>query len=853
MIRHFTEEFAQYAIRKEAYMNNDQQGNIFAIEREEILKQLAKSDGTTIGEHNRALKDRAGVLLSLGYIKEEIYKLLCEACDLHDLGKANPRMQERLKNDRLHFEPNREIPHNVLSMYLIPKDTTPEYYLMQFAVGFHHDYGDVFQLLQSEEKQLLAKQLLSAWKCAKAPGFKMIRGIMQIARQEEMRKKMILVKGLLHKCDYSASGNTEIEYPNDFLTNELESFFRRNEYRLNEMQQFCRDHGNENLMLTGQTGMGKTEAALLWIGDHKGFLFLPVKTAINKMYDRIREDILSVEEHSADRCIGLLHSDAIPKLLENYRQEKSASTEMDVIEYNRQSRQLAMPITVSTVDQLFDFIFQYQTYELKLATLSYSKLVIDEIQMYGADLLADLIFGLKMVREMGGKIAITTATLAPFVKDMIEKEVGQFTCGVFCNREQVRHRVKAIPGQINAEDIVEKFRECVAADELTEMDNGCRKASGDNREMVLEAGDVLYAGDHKASGDNGEKALEADSVIYADSQKTFSPRGGKILVICNTIRKAQQMYSEICALLGEEYRDSVHLLHSKFIRRDRAQKEKNICECGRYEQEETVIWISTSLVEASLDIDFDFLFTELQDISSLLQRLGRVNRKGKKRIVGYNCFVYLEIDEKYLEEPFASNKGNSSRTTAFIDRDMFELSKQALLETLEKSVNGNLTEDSKLEMLDTYFTTERMANTNYMKKYRDRLKQLQSIAWYEFNIEDVKIREDIYTTDVIPYDIYILHKEEIEASATAMRSRNTDLVQKIRKRNDIMQYTVSVENYIIRDCDKAVRKGMAVRRHDPVRIGTYEKIVVVDCDYDEKVGFQKKNFEPIPDEPIFIC
>ncbi len=442
----------------------DNQENLFAFERKEMVKQYAKSGGITIEEHNRALKERADILLTMEYIGKEIHELLCRACDYHDLGKANPRMQERLQNHKLRFEPDREIPHNILSMYLIPKEPLPEYYLMLFVVGFHHDYGNVFQILQSTEKQCLAKELLAAWKCASTPGFKVIKGMKRIEADKDLRKKLILVKGLLHKCDYSASGNTEIEYPNDFLTDKLESFFQKNHYELNEMQQFCRNHESEDIMLVGQTGMGKTEAALLWIGDHKGFILLPVKTAINKMYDRIREDILEGDESNSEKRIGLLHSDAIPKLLENYANEKPDYTEMDVIEYNRQSRQLAMPITVSTIDQLFDFIFKYQTYELKLATLSYSKVVIDEIQMYGADLLADLIFGLRMIRELGGKAAITTATLAPFVKDLIEKEVGKFTYGVFCNKEQVRHKVKMIPAKINAEDVVQKFRQCSAVE-----------------------------------------------------------------------------------------------------------------------------------------------------------------------------------------------------------------------------------------------------------------------------------------------------------------------------------------------------------------------------------------------------
>ena len=270
----------------------DNQENLFAFERKEMVKQYAKSGGITIEEHNRALKERADILLTMEYIGKEIHELLCRACDYHDLGKANPRMQERLQNHKLRFEPDREIPHNILSMYLIPKEPLPEYYLMLFVVGFHHDYGNVFQILQSTEKQCLAKELLAAWKCASTPGFKVIKGMKRIEADKDLRKKLILVKGLLHKCDYSASGYTEIEYPNDFLTDKLESFFQKNHYELNEMQQFCRNHESEDIMLVGQTGMGKTEAALLWIGDHKGFILLPVKTAINKMYDRIREDIL---------------------------------------------------------------------------------------------------------------------------------------------------------------------------------------------------------------------------------------------------------------------------------------------------------------------------------------------------------------------------------------------------------------------------------------------------------------------------------------------------------------------------------------------------------------------------------
>ena len=53
-------------------------------------------------------------------------------------------------------------------------------------------------------------------------------------------------------------------------------------------------------------------------------------------------------------------------------------------------------------------------------------------------------------------------------------------------------------------------------------------------------------------------------------------------------------------------------------------------------------------MEASLDIDFDFLFTELSDLNGLFQRLGRVNRKGKKEVNDYNCYVFTEINKNLL-------------------------------------------------------------------------------------------------------------------------------------------------------------------------------------------------------------
>ena len=58
------------------------------------------------------------------------------------------------------------------------------------------------------------------------------------------------------------------------------------------------------------------------------------------------------------------------------------------------------------------------------------------------------------------------------------------------------------------------------------------------------------------------------------------------------------------------------------------------------ESEEAGIWITTQIVEASLDIDFDVLHTEMCTADSLLQRMGRCNRKGRYFPEEANVIIY---------------------------------------------------------------------------------------------------------------------------------------------------------------------------------------------------------------------
>ncbi|MGL4874712.1 MAG: CRISPR-associated endonuclease Cas3'', partial [Clostridium sp.] len=351
------------------------------------LKHYKAKPNKSIREHTDDLINNLEYLSNLSYVKEDLFEIVKLACEYHDYGKANREFQKRIINGTK-FDTDKEIAHNVLSLYFINEkrfDSIEDYFRVCFAVVYHHYYCDVFEEITNDKSKKLIQDLLNDFN---GDVYRVTRRNINRIRDIMKDDKAILIKGLVNKCDFSASGGTIIEYENKFLEENLEGLLnswkeKNKESSWNELQEFCIENRDENVMAVAQTGMGKTEAGLLWIGNNKGFFILPLKTAINAIYNRIQTGIVTenIEERAA-----LLHSDS----LSYYTNHSDA--ERDVLEYHRVSKQLSIPLNVATLDQIFDFVFKCQGYEMKLATLSYSKIVIDEIQMYGADLLAYLIY-----------------------------------------------------------------------------------------------------------------------------------------------------------------------------------------------------------------------------------------------------------------------------------------------------------------------------------------------------------------------------------------------------------------------------------------------------------------------------
>lgn len=124
-------------------------------------------------------------------------------------------------------------------------------------------------------------------------------------------------------------------------------------------------------------------------------------------------------------------------------------------------------------------------------------------------------------------------------------------------------------------------------------------------------------------------ATAATPEAIAASVKAKHAAGTLSLVICNTVDMARAVFG---ALSTVEHKV---LLTSRFRREDRARHEQRLMDFDARRKAGTqpkdgpgLICVSTQVIEAGVDISAHRLFTELAPWPSMLQRLGRLNRKG---------------------------------------------------------------------------------------------------------------------------------------------------------------------------------------------------------------------------------
>lgn len=133
-----------------------------------------------------------------------------------------------------------------------------------------------------------------------------------------------------------------------------------------------------------------------------------------------------------------------------------------------------------------------------------------------------------------------------------------------------------------------------------------------------------------------DESLEA----IAEQAAALIQEGGCGAVIVNTVDRAQTLYSMLVAARDDPNRTDVGddiqlvLFHARFPADDRAERETTVLELfggGEETRPRAALLIATQVAEQSLDLDFDFMLSDLAPVDLVLQRAGRMHRHERHR------------------------------------------------------------------------------------------------------------------------------------------------------------------------------------------------------------------------------
>lgn len=405
----------------------------------------------------------------------------------------------------------------------------------------------------------------------------------------------------------------KISFPDQWLPScwfmDDEMFRDKYGFLPNEMQrQMLRaveDTGTPGIyILEAQMGLGKTEAALsaaeiLASKWHcEGLFFgLPTQATANGIFPRLKGWAENQSE-GVQLSIRLAHGMAM--LQKGYRelifhghaiQNEDENGGLIVHQWFEGRKQaLLSSFVVGTIDQLLMTALQQKHVMFRHLGIAGKVVVIDECHAFDSYMSCYLERALEWLGIYGVPVILLSATLPSRRRaKLIEAYHGR--------------KITSAP---------EGWRDSKAYPLLTYID-------GDSVKQCEIPVDTIGKEIRIVQG----KIKDIDKIL-----KEKLAEGGCAGIIVNTVALAQ----EIARNLREKMPDyPILLVHARFTMADRQQiEEELLCRIGKSSVPETrrLIVIGTQILEQSLDIDFDFLITQLAPMDLLLQRIGRLHRHG---------------------------------------------------------------------------------------------------------------------------------------------------------------------------------------------------------------------------------
>lgn len=687
-----------------------------AVSRKDEIKESARTEHKTLKEHlEETVRCAERFFQQYGsYFSEKEKKLMLYACSLHDIGKANYVFQT-LVNPALEKKNRDQIPHGFLSALILsredflkenPQCTEADFCVLLTAIYYHHTRSDIYD---GEELKAYCEQFYLSY-------------VREYLQNEEVNiypanRNFLLFSDQKQKAYIRPKEDVWCEYMLvKGMLNKFDWTVSAGEEDAEMVPDLVEKKLCRNIEAKWAEKFRPAQKFMIENRNHNVVMIAPTGSG------KTEAALLWIHGEKGFYTLPLkVSSNAIYKRIrENYCYEDAALLHSDSLSsyleetedlesgYQKyeKAKRFAYPLTVCTVDQMFRFVYKALGTEIFAATLKYSKIVIDEIQSYSPRVVAALIFGLSEIRRMGGKFAIITATFPPVLQYFMKKS------GLIMDKDYVW------------------------------------------RDFSEEAETVRHR----------LKIVDGEFYIEEIAERS---RDRKVLIICNTVSKAQHIYEQL-----KENGLEPGLLHSRFIREHREILERKIMDFSTDEMK-TGVWITTQIVEASLDIDFDLLYTEMCTADSLLQRMGRCNRAGKKDTSLPNIIVHHNA---------------SGRGTVY-DKDIYDRSIKLL-----KEMDGKLlSEVDKIAYIDAVYDVERIKKTKYFKQIEKNLQKFHELKPAEYEAKEAQEEfRAIQSITVMPDAVYRANLEEIESIQEFFRMPYTDKSIRKLKKARLAEMTLSL-------------------------------------------------------------
>lgn len=356
-------------------------------------------------------------------------------------------------------------------------------------------------------------------------------------------------------------------------------------------------NGPSLLIVEAPMGEGKTELAFLAhlrlqaANGHRGlYVALPTQATGNAMFERALTFLKSFSPN-LHLDVQLVHAGAmLDERVHRLREVGDAKAESitSSVWFSQRKRPLLSPYGVGTIDQALFATLNVKHHFVRLWGLANRVVVLDEVHAYDTYTSELIVALLHWLKAMNCSVVLMSATLPDQRREQFLRAWGAGKAPDYAYpRLLLSHGTEVIGDSV----------ECRPLEPITLAGIG---------EALEELRDAALA------------ALDG---------------GGCGVIIVNTVQRAQAL----CGLLKDSISGDTELLlfHARYPADERSEREQRVLRyfgsSPKAQRPSKALLIATQVVEQSLDVDFDFMLSDLAPMDLLLQRAGRLHRHQQQR------------------------------------------------------------------------------------------------------------------------------------------------------------------------------------------------------------------------------